>query len=204
MNSLLRVPYALAGVLAQSLAHIVPDGGSKLQRGLAARRGIIRRYRRWAIAERDLSRPLVWFHAPSVGEGLQALPVIQLLRARRPEVQIAYTHYSPSAESFARATGADFTDYLPFDTFGAADAAIASLRPTVLIFSKLDVWPALTETAAANGTRIGLISATLPQSSGRRSTLARHALADAYRALVMGDAIIDKDAARLHRTWVSG
>ena len=179
MNSLMRVPYALAGVLAQSLAYIVPDGGSKLQRGLAARRGIIRRYRRWAGAQRDLSRPLVWFHAPSVGEGLQALPVLQLLQSRRPDIQIAYTHFSPSAQKFARSTGADFTDYLPFDSYGDADAALSALRPALLVFSKLDVWPALTETASTRGVKVGLISATLPESSGRRGVLARNALGDA-------------------------
>jgi 3-deoxy-D-manno-octulosonic-acid transferase len=193
----MRVPYALAGVLAQSLAYIVPDRGSKLQRGLAARRGIIRRYRRWAAAQRDLSRPLVWFHAPSVGEGLQALPVIQLLRARRPDVQIAYTHFSPSAEKFARSTGADFTDYLPFDSYGDADAAISALRPAILVFSKLDVWPALTETASTRSVKVGLISATLPESSGRRGVFARNALGDAYRALDRVGAISREDADRL-------
>jgi len=197
VNSLLRVPYTLAGVLAQGLAYIVPDGGSKLQRGLVARRGIIRRYRRWAAAHRDLSRPLAWFHAPSVGEGLQALPVIQLLRSRRPEIQIAYTHYSPSAEKFARSTGADFTDYLPFDSYGDAAAALSALQPALLIFSKLDVWPALTETASTRGIRVGLISATLPESSGRRGALARNALGDAYRALDRVGAISLEDADRL-------
>ena len=203
MNLLLRIPYALAGAVAQSLTYITPEGSSKLQRGLAARRGILRRYRRWSAAHRDPARPLVWFHAPSVGEGLQALPVIQLLRSRRPDVQIAYTHYSPSAETFARSTGAEFIDYLPFDTFGAARSAIESLRPTVLVFSKLDVWPALTETARARDTKIGIISATLPESSGRRGILARHALTDAYRAVDRVGAISDEDGARLREQGVA-
>ncbi len=183
--------------MAQGLTYVVPDGGSKLQRSLTARRGILKRYRRWSVAERDLSRPLVWFHAPSVGEGLQALPVIELLRSRRPDVQVAYTHYSPSAERFARSAGADFTDYLPFDSYGDAHATISALRPTALVFSKLDVWPALTETAAARGIKVGLISATLPESSGRRGLFARHALADAYGALHRVGAISDEDAKRL-------
>ena len=202
MNSLLRVPYALAGVLAQGLTYIVPDGESKLQRSLSARRGILARYRRWSRAERDASRPLVWFHAPSVGEGLQAVPVIDLLRIRRPDVQIAYTHYSPSAEQFARSTGADFADYLPFDTYGGARATIAALQPTALVFSKLDVWPALTETAAARGIKVGLISATLPESSGRRGLVARHVLGDAYRSLHRVGAISDEDATRLREQGV--
>jgi 3-deoxy-D-manno-octulosonic-acid transferase len=202
VNPLLRIPYALAGAVAQSLAYIVPDGDSKLQRGLVARRGILGRYRRWASASRDLSRPLVWFHAPSVGEGLQALPVIQLLRSRRPDVQIVYTHYSPSAESFARAAGADFADYLPFDSFGAAASAISTLRPTALVFSKLDVWPALTETAARSDVRIGVISATLPESSARRNDFARYALGDAYRSIDRVGAISDEDAERLRQQGV--
>lgn len=203
MNSLLRIPYAFAGAIAQGLTYIVPEGESKLQRGLTARRGILRRYRRWSAANRERSRPLVWFHAPSVGEGLQALPVIQLLRSRRPDVQIAYTHYSPSAEKFAGSTGADFIDYLPFDTFGAAATTVSALEPSVLVFSKLDVWPALTELAHARAVRTGLISATLPESSGRRNRIARHALGDAYRALDRVGAISEDDAARLREQGVA-
>ena len=202
MNSLLRIPYALAGALAQGLTYIVPEGDSKLQRGFAARRGVLRRYREWSRSNRTPSRPLVWFHAPSVGEGLQALPVIQLLRSRRPTVQIAYTHFSPSAEKFARSTGADFADYLPFDTFRAATVAISALRPSALIFSKLDVWPALTEVANASAVRPGLISATLPESSARRSRIGRHALADAYRSLDRVGAISEDDAVRLREQGI--
>jgi 3-deoxy-D-manno-octulosonic-acid transferase len=129
-----------------------------------------------------LTRPLVWFHAPSVGEGLQAQPVIQLLRARRPELQVAYTFYSPSAEEFARSLDVSFADFLPFDTFDDADAIVSALRPTALVFSKLDIWPALTERAASANVPIGVISATMTESSGRRGRLAQALLGDAYRA----------------------
>ena len=101
MKPLLRFPYSLAGRLTDALVRIVPAGSSKFRRGLSRRRGLVERYAHWGATSRDISRPLVWFHAPSVGEGLQAQPVIDLLRARRPDVQIAYTFYSPSAEQFA-------------------------------------------------------------------------------------------------------
>ena len=176
MNSLLRIPYALAGVVTHALVRAVPAGNSKFQRGLSGRRGIVERYERWATTSRDRSQPLVWFHAPSVGEGLQALPVIELVRSRRPDLQIAYTFYSPSAEAFARSIGADFADYLPFDTFDDADRIISALSPSALVFSKLDIWPALTERAAAARVPVGVISATLPESSGRRGLFARRRL----------------------------
>jgi len=168
VNSLLRIPYAFAGLVTEGLVRVVPAGTSKFRRGLSARRGIIDRYSRWASTSRDPARPLVWFHAPSVGEGLQALPIIELLRARRPEVQIVYTYYSPSAEQFARSVKADFSDFLPFDTVAHAAAIVSAIRPDLLVFSKLDIWPALTERAAAAGVSIGVISATLPESSRRR------------------------------------
>jgi 3-deoxy-D-manno-octulosonic-acid transferase len=211
VNSLLRIPYAVAGAVTHALVRAVPDGDSKFRRGLGARRGIVERYTRWGAATRDPARPLVWFHAPSVGEGLQTLPVIELLRSRRPDVQIAYTFYSPSAESFSRSVPADFVDYLPFDTFENADAIISALRPTALVFSKLDIWPALTERAAAAGVSIGVISATLPESSGRRGMFARALLGDAYRSIDRVGAIDQNDGERLHeqgvrreRIWVTG
>ena len=202
MNSLLRIPYALAGAAANALVAAVPSGESKFRRGLGARRGIVKRFERWGAGSRDTSRPLVWFHAPSVGEGLQALPVIELLRSRRPDIQIAYTFYSPSAEAFSRTVRADFVDYLPFDTVDNAGAILSALRPTTLVFSKLDVWPALTERASAAGVAIGVISATLPETSGRRGVFARALLGDAYKAIDRVGAIDEDDGERLHQQGV--
>ena len=202
MNSLLRIPYALAGAAAHALVSAVPAGDSKFRRGISARRHIVERYAHWGVDSRDSSRALVWFHAPSVGEGLQALPVIELIRSRRPDVQIAYTFYSPSAEAFSKSVRADFVDYLPFDTFADADAILTALRPTALVFSKLDIWPALTERAAAAGVAVGVISATLPESSGRRGMFARALLGDAYRSIQRVGAIDQKDGDRLHEQGV--
>jgi 3-deoxy-D-manno-octulosonic-acid transferase len=202
VNSLLRVPYALAGSLAHGLVRVVPDGESKFRRGLSARRGIVERYERWSSTSRDPARPLVWFHAPSVGEGLQAQPVIELVRARRPEVQIAYTFYSPSAQQLSQSLKVDFADYLPFDTVADADAIVTALRPSALIFSKLDIWPALTERAAAAQVPVGVISATLSESSGRRGLLARALLADAYLAIDRVGAIDAKDAEHFRQMGV--
>jgi 3-deoxy-D-manno-octulosonic-acid transferase len=202
LNSLLRIPYAFAGLLTDAMVRVVPAGKSKFRRGLSARHGLVGRYERWGATIRDATRPLVWFHAPSVGEGLQALPVIELLRTRRPDVQIAYTFYSPSAEQFAHSVKADFADYLPFDTFGHASAVISALCPSALVFSKLDIWPALTERAAAAGVPVGVISATLPESSGRRGVLARALLGDAYRSINRVGAIDTEDAKRLSEQGV--
>lgn len=140
-------------------------------------------------------------HAPSVGEGLQARPVLAAVRAARPALQIAYTFYSPSADAFAAGLArdrlADFADYLPFDTARDADAALDALTPSALVFSKLDVWPTLVARAAARRIPLGLVSATLAADSSRRGPLARTLLRDAYARLDAVGAVSDDDAARL-------
>ena len=136
-------------------------------------------------------------HAPSVGEGLQARPVLERFRATRPDVQLAYTYFSPSAEGFAARLNVDFRDYLPFDDTGSARSALDALRPTALVFSKVDVWPTLTREARARAVRLGLISATLAARSSRRRGLASAMLRDAYARLDAVGAIDAEDAERL-------
>lgn len=187
----------MTAALARAAAAVVPAGSRKLTRSLAARRGIRARFREWGAAHRDTSRPLLWMHAPSVGEGLQARPVIELLRERHPDLQLAYTHYSPSAAAFAASLPVDVHDYLPFDTAGDASAILEAWRPTALVFSKLDLWPALAREADRRGVRLGMISATLAEGSGRRVPLAATLLREAYARLDAVGAIDPADASRL-------
>jgi 3-deoxy-D-manno-octulosonic-acid transferase len=192
-----QLGYRALAQIARGAAFVTPNSNSKVLRSLRARRGIRSRYRRWGAAHRDASRPLLWMHAPSVGEGLQARPILELARSRRPDLQIAYTHFSPSAAAFARSLDVDFTDYLPFDTPGDARAALDALQPTALVFSKLDVWPMITREARERDVRLGLVSATLARGSSRRSLGAGALLRDAYAALDVVGAIDEADADRL-------
>ncbi|WP_353268863.1 glycosyltransferase N-terminal domain-containing protein, partial [Gemmatimonas sp.] len=178
MNIALRPLYAGMVALAQAAAAYAPNSEHKVWRSLRARRGI-RAYWRAQARLRDPQRPLVWMHAPSVGEGLQARPVAHALRTAYPSAQLAYTFFSPSAESFAASIGADFSGYLPFDSAADADMMLDALQPSALVFVKLDVWPVLVERATARGVPVLLLSATLAESSGRRGALSQALLRDA-------------------------
>jgi len=197
MHPVLRALYGGAGLLARAAVATGIPGNGKLARTVNDRRGLLARYQAFGGTDRDATRPLVWFHAPSVGEGLQATPVIAQLRARRTDLQIAYTHFSPSAAAFARRTGADFADYLPFDSAHDMATALDALQPAALIFSKLDVWPLLVAQAVQRSVPVGMISATLSEGSGRRGGLAAAIARDAYAALQAVGAIDDADASRL-------
>lgn len=197
MRSYHHLLYAAAGQLARGAAVVAPARESKLWRALRARRGIRDRYACWGAEHRDPGRQLLWMHAPSVGEGLQARPILQIARNRRPDLQLAYTYFSPSAARFAGGLPADFTDYLPFDTRGDSRAALNALRPSALVYSKLDVWPLLSREAARRGVPLGLISATLAAESSRRSGWAAGVLRDAYCLLDRVGAVDPADADRL-------
>ena len=196
MNGVLRIGYEGAAQLARALVAFAPanGGGSKLIATFAARRGVLARFDAFT---RDPARPLLWMHAPSVGEGLQARPVLDLVRARRPSTQLAYTFFSPSAREFAERLPVDFRDVLPFDVTSDMRRALAALAPTALIFSKLDVWPTLAREASRRGTRLGLVSATVARGSSRRSGIAGALLGDAYARLDRVGAVSPDDADRL-------
>jgi 3-deoxy-D-manno-octulosonic-acid transferase len=196
VRTALRLAYGAIGQLARSAAVLTPKGEAKWQRSLVARRGIRDRYAAWS-RHRDLDRPLLWMHAPSVGEGLQARVVLELVRQRRPDAQLAYTYFSPSAESFAQSLDVDFADFLPFDTLGDARAVLEALRPSALVFSKLDVWPVLVEEAARRNVKLGLVSGTISDASSRSSGLAGSLLHDCYEQLDSVGAVSESDAERI-------
>jgi 3-deoxy-D-manno-octulosonic-acid transferase len=114
-----------------------------------------------------------------------------------PQAQIAFTFYSPSAETLASQMGADFSDYLPFDTAGSARVAIDALDPTAIVFTKGDVWPTLVREALEQQVRLGLISASVPSSSRRTSTMGAMLTRDAYGSLDAIGAASTDDAARI-------
>lgn len=195
--------YGAAVGLARALMPVAALASPKARRGHRLRTGAAARLIAWARAGRDPVRPLLWFHAPSVGEGLQAEPVLRRLRARHPDWQFAWTFFSPSAEQLAARIGADVADFLPYDSGAEMGPLLDALRPDALVFSKLDLWPGLATAAAARGTRVGLIAATVRPGSGRLRWPTRALLAPGYAAVARAAAVGEEDAARLVRLGVA-
>jgi 3-deoxy-D-manno-octulosonic-acid transferase len=132
-----------------------------------------------------------------VGEGLQARAILELLRSRHTDWQIAFTHFSPSAESSAATQPADVCAYLPADIPVHVDAALDALAPSALVFVKLDVWPELATRAAARGIPVLLVAATVSPVSGRTRWPARALTRPAYESITRAGAIAEADARRL-------
>ncbi len=186
-----------AGVrLLRLLSPALSRGSSKVAEGIRGRRGAHDALRDWGRTHRSPDRPLAWFHAPSVGEGLQARAVLERLQAVRPTLQSVYTFFSPSAVGLARRMPADTAEYFPWDVAGEMEALLSALTPDFLAFTKTEVWPGVTEAAANRGTPVVLTAATLPASAGRLRLPARILLRRTFASLSLVTAVADEDAER--------
>ena len=84
----------------------------------------------------------IWFHAASLGEYEQGLPVIEVIKLKFPSHKIVVTFFSPSGyEVRKNNTVADVTVYLPLDTSSNAKQFIQLVHPEMVFFIKYEYWP---------------------------------------------------------------
>lgn len=195
--------YEAALVAARPLARIGARSGGKLARGLAGRTRTRAIFERWARSSRDHGRPLAWLHAPSVGEALMAQAIIASLRERRPDCQIAFTIFSPSAERVLDRVGADVAAYAPLDTRWDVRPVLDALAPGVIAFVRTEVWPVLGREAASRGARVALVNGVLGKRSSRLRLPARALLGPAYARLDAIGAVGEDDARRFTRLGIA-
>jgi 3-deoxy-D-manno-octulosonic-acid transferase len=84
----------------------------------------------------------IWFHAASLGEYEQGLPVIEKIKVKFPKHKIIVSFFSPSGyEVRKNNTVADVTVYLPLDTKSNAKQFIELAHPDLVFFIKYEFWP---------------------------------------------------------------
>lgn len=84
----------------------------------------------------------IWFHAASLGEYEQGLPVIEKIKTKYPNHKIVLTFFSPSGyEVRKNNTIADVTVYLPLDTKNNAKLFLSLVHPEKVFFIKYEYWP---------------------------------------------------------------
>jgi 3-deoxy-D-manno-octulosonic-acid transferase len=193
--STILATYKVLLSLARVVSPLVSPGSSKLAQGLAGRRFAHEKLARWGKEQRDTARPTVWFHAPSVGEGLQALVVIEALRERDPAVQVAFTHFSPSSAPLASRMPVDVASYLPWDLPGPIGHVLDAMSPDLVVFTKTEVWPVLIDECVRRGIGVALVAGTVAERSSRLRPAARALLARSWRMLGSACAVADADAA---------
>lgn len=84
----------------------------------------------------------IWFHAASLGEYEQGLPVIEQIKIKYPSHKIILTFFSPSGFEVRKNNGvADVTVYLPMDTAENAKRFVELVHPELVFLIKYEYWP---------------------------------------------------------------
>ena len=165
----------------------------KIQAGIQGRKRVFSELTDQLQTARPLKKT-AWFHFTSVGEFEQAKPLIEAIHA---EIRIVLTYFSPSVAPNAKSYPyADAAVYLPLDTRRNAERLIRLIAPTVIVFSKFDIWPNLVWKASQHGIPIIVVAGTLHAASKRLSRFAKPFFRSVHRHIRVHCAISEGDAAR--------
>ena len=84
----------------------------------------------------------IWFHAASLGEYEQGLPVLEKIKLKYPDHKIIVTFFSPSGFEVRKNNNvADVTVYLPLDSKSNARKFLDIVHPEMVFFIKYEFWP---------------------------------------------------------------
>ena len=102
----------------------------------------------------------IWFHAASLGEFEQGRPLMERIKAQRPQYKILLTFFSPSGyEVRKNYNGADVICYLPFDLPRNVNRFLKLANPSLVIFIKYEFWMNYLTTLHKRGIPTYIISA---------------------------------------------
>jgi len=137
----------------------------------------------------------LWLHAVSLGEARAALPLVDALRAARPELRLLLTHGTATGRAAGRKlmTEVDGQVWFPYDTPGAARRFLRHFQPCVGVLMETELWPNLMREAERADVPMVLANARLSERSankGRRLAALMHPAARRL-ALVLAQTVDD-------------
>ena len=112
---------------------------------------------------------LVWLHGASVGETLSMLPLVERIKAEKPDAALLVTSGTATSAALLaeRLPAGAIHQYLPVDTPTAARRFLDHWKPDLVVFVESELWPNLLLGAKARGARLALVSARITQHSAR-------------------------------------
>jgi 3-deoxy-D-manno-octulosonic-acid transferase len=190
--------------LAWLILRLLSLFNTRISRAISVRKGI---RKRWQTKLDNSGSPgtTIWFHVSSVGEFLQARPVMDLLENKYgSDLRIIITFYSPSGleyyikhDRMRKNPAVRFVDYLPFDTPGNARFCLDALKPQLIVYVKYDLWPNLLSAAACRNIPQVLISAAIPPRSKRFSGIPGWFMRTIFSSLTAIAAVSENEAVKL-------
>ena len=143
--------------------------------------------------------PRCWIHAVSVGEAATAVPLVEAITRRWPQLGIVMTTVTPTGARIVadRLAGRAVHRYFPIDLPGPVRRVLDAVNPRFFLCMETELWPNLLRALAARGVPSMIANGRISDRSFRRYRLVRfftaHMLAH-VRVLAMQS---EEDARRI-------
>lgn len=137
------------------------------------REGIIERF--GFIAKEKLaslkSGPVVWVHAVSVGESKAVIPVLKLLKKKRPDVRILFSTVTTTGNRSIQKEAGSLIDaliYFPLDLSWVIRRVLDATNPEIFVVVEKELWPNLLKALRARSVPAIVVNGTISDRSFRR------------------------------------
>lgn len=109
----------------------------------------------------------IWIHAVSLGETRAALPLVQTLRTRHPQIPLLVTTTTPTGSRQVREALGDtvYHVYAPYDLPGAVGRFLRRARPRLAVIMETELWPNLFRHCRMEGIPLIVANARLSERS---------------------------------------
>lgn len=139
----------------------------KYREGIIERFGFIER----AKLERLRPGPVVWVHAVSVGESKAVIPLLKLLKIKRPEAKILFSTVTTTGNrSIEREAGSliDALIYFPLDLSWVIKRVLDATNPALFVVVEKELWPNLLKALRERSVPSVVVNGTISDRSFRR------------------------------------
>jgi 3-deoxy-D-manno-octulosonic-acid transferase len=150
-------------------------------------------------------KPVVWFHAVSVGEVIQLHKIVDAFRTDTGDTcRIVVTSSTDTGYELARSRFQDCTvSWFPLDFSWAVSNALRRVNPQMVVLVELELWPNFLSECGRAGVSTALVNARISERSFQGYSRVRLVMAPLFRQFDVVTAQTDEYASRLLRLGVS-
>jgi 3-deoxy-D-manno-octulosonic-acid transferase len=112
---------------------------------------------------------VIWFHAVSVGEAEALFPLLRVLLARHPGLNLLITTTTPTGSARVQAVFGSKAEhvYLPYDMPFVIRRFLAAFKPRLSVIMETEIWPNLYAECGRQRIPLLVINARLSEKSAR-------------------------------------
>lgn len=145
------------------------------------------------------NKKVLWIHAVSVGETMAVMPVVRLIKKKRPELKLLFSTTTKTGQAVAKKEGKGLIDaliYLPFDFSWAVRPIIKNARPLAFATVEKDIWPNLFRAFKQRGIPIMVVNGNLSDRSYKRYRILKFFFKEVFGSVAYYCGQTEKDRQR--------